>query len=799
MLNNTFSKKANTGGVKMELPSSQCIPYACHYTQDTCLTKNGELLQTIKITGFANESLDSSNHLELREAVRKAIKQNSDGDDFAFWINTIRKKTNLDPGGDFKPGFAENMNKTWKTHNGWNEMYINELYITVLIDGVNYSVTNGKEVAKSLYFGILLSSHNSYLKEKHESLQHVVDDMVTTLGDFGAIKLGMKERKGIFYSEPLEFFSKILNLAESPVPAPINDISEHIATHGVAVGFNTMEIRGATGKHFGAAITVKEYHELSTDTLDDFLQLPQEFIITQTLDFISHKKALKSFTRQKDIFNASGDSELSEASGLDRIIESSQGNVTDFGDSQITIFLINHDLGKLDEDIDRAYSALSDMGILVTRRDLRMEECFWAQLPGNFAFLSRRKATSSALVGGFASLYNFPAGKKSDNLWGPALTMFRTMVGTPYFFSFHVENNGHTAILGPHKSGKTVLLNFLVSESRKFNGRLFFFDQERASKVFIKSIGGYYTVIEPKKPSPEYAFNPLNIPDTPENREFLTDWLKLLSESTGTKASNEEAEYFKQLIDYVYQIPSDSRRLSSIAESFGPISEGSMGERMQIWHSDGEYAHLFDNQRKKIVPLDDMIYGFGMSHVVNDKTTLAPILSYLFHRIEISLDGVPTIVVLDEAWNLVNNSTFAPQLGEWLDRLREKNAIVIFATQTVPNDKKNEMTKIVTEKIATQIFMPNPDADESSHGYQDVWKLSEQEFSMLSHMRLDRRQFMLRQNGNAVVASVNLNGLKEVEILSGSDKTATIMEDTISQRGDNPEDWLSTFYDKIQQ
>ena len=129
--------------------------------------------------------------------------------------------------------------------------------------------------------------------------------------------------------------------------------------------------------------------------------------------------------------------------------------------------------------------------------------------------------------------------------------------------------------------------------------------------------------------------------------------------------------------------------------------------------------------------------------------------------------------------------------------LREKNAIVIFATETIPNNEQNEMTNAVTNSIATQIFLPNADAEESSSGYKSVWGLSDDEFEMLSRMRSDRRQFMMRQDDSAVVATLNLDGMRELQVLSGSDKTVKIMEDAIAEKGYDPKNWLPLFYERV--
>lgn len=792
MLSKILSKKSNE--LKLEVPVPDFIPYACHYDGNTILTKNGELLQTIKITGFVNESVEND-ALELRDVVRQSILKNVKNDDFALWIHTVRRKKNLDPGGDFPAGFSQKLNKNWKARNKWDEMYVNELYITVIRDGISASILDLQTVLRSLYFNSLKHRHEEKLAEANKDLKKVVDGMLDTLSPFGARCLQVTETGGICYSEPLQFFAKILNLAETPIPMPISDISEYLATHGVAVGFNTMEVRGSTGKHFGAMFTIKEYHELSTKSLDQFLQLQQEFIITQTLDFINCKKALKSFKKQMEILEAGRDEELAEDIGLKAIVDSDKGSPVDFGDSQMTIFLINDSLKGLDKNIEDAVNRLQQLGFNTTRRDLRMEECFWAQLPANFAYLSRRKAISTSRVGGFASLYNFPAGKKTDNLWGPAVTMLHTANKTPYFFSFHNGDNGHTSIVGPHGAGKTVLMNFLISEARKFNGRISFFDYGQASSVFIRSIGGYYTIINPAAASEKHSFNPLQMDDTKENRHFLKNWMVLLAESFGEKLNHTDREHLTGLVDYVYTLPREQRRLSALASMFGDVA---LTKKMSMWYGTGEYAHLFDNDPKDIVNLNGMIYGFDMSNVIEDKTTLGPVLSYLFHRIEIALDGLPAIIVLDEAWKLVNNTIFAPGLADWLDRMQAKNAIVIFATPSVPNNVKNEMTSVILDKISTQIYMPNSDAELSSRAYKEVWGLSNREFGMLVKMKEKARHFMLRQNKKSIVATLDLSGLKEVYVLSGDDKTVTMMEGAIKEKGENPDDWLPAFYERVE-
>ncbi len=792
-----FSKK-DSSNIKLEVPVPDFIPYACHYSPETILTKNGELIQTIKIIGFYNERIGAQK-IDLRTIIKQAIGENIKSDDFSLWFHTVRRKQNLDPGGDFAQGFPSGLNKVWKQRNNWENQYVNEVYISIIKEGISVRMSRPMDILRNALFPTLKYHHEQNLKKCYGELTKVVDGMLKTLKPFGANRLSMVETQDGFFSEPLKFLSKILYLSEVPMPIPLRDLSEYLATHSIAFGFNTMEVHGITGKHFGAIFTIKEPQEIPGSELDKFLQLPQEFIITQTIDFIGNKQAVKGFKKQNYILEVSGATEFAKASGIQDVVDNDIGSSTDFGSSQVTIFLIDDNLKQLEINILNATEALKSIGIVATRRDLRMEECFWAQLPANFAHISRRKPINTKRLAALASLYNFPAGNRSGNLWGPAVTAFHTANGTPYFFNFHKGENGNTMIIGPFSAGKTVLMNFLVSEAQKYNGRLFFFDQMGVSQVFIKSMQGYYANIKPIEKNRTYAFNPFYLDDNYKNRSFLKKWLVYIADASGIRASEEEIKHIATLVDYIYTIPKEQRRFLALKGKFGSTGVISLEKRMEPWYGKGSYAHLFDNPGADITNFKNKIYGFGMSHVIQDQASLGPVLSYLLHQIETSLDGTPAVIVLDEAWNLINNHIFAPMVEGWLDRMKAANAIVILASENIKNAGKSEITPQITSRIATRIFLPNAEAEASSIAYHEVWGLSSDEFATLSAMNKDKRQFMLCQGDISIVASLNLSGMKELDILSGSEKTVKIMEEVISRIGENPEDWVPAFYEKMRE
>ena len=56
---------------------------------------------------------------------------------------------------------------------------------------------------------------------------------------------------------------------------------------------------------------------------------------------------------------------------------------------------------------------------------------------------------------------------------------------------------------------------------------------------------------------------------------------------------------------------------------------------------------------------------------------------YLFRRFEKSLDGTPSLLMLDEAWTMLGKSAFREKIYGWLRLLRSKNCAVIMATQSL--------------------------------------------------------------------------------------------------------------------
>ena len=348
LVNNNTSTK-----IEAKKQDSGFIPYVCHYNPNTILTKNGELLQVIRITGFKNDSIISE-MIALRDAVRDSIASNVKDNKVAFWFHTIRRRKNIVPRGEFHDFFSSEVNKKWNENYKWNDQYVNELYITIIVEGLDTSIVNFNAFLRSFSYFTTRSLHKKYLEESYKKLSKIVTSILVDIEEYGAKLLGIKEWDGILYSEPMRFFGKIINLYEDRYPLAVNDISEDLVSHKIAFGNRELEVIGYNHKNFAAMLSLKEYQETPLSSLDKILQSPFEFIISQSFDFTFSKKEFEAYEYQNHILEVSGDEDFRHVSGAANFIESNTGSPNDYGKLQTTIMFINKTLDGLEKDIKDA-------------------------------------------------------------------------------------------------------------------------------------------------------------------------------------------------------------------------------------------------------------------------------------------------------------------------------------------------------------------------------------------------------------------------------------------------------------
>ncbi|MFM7619977.1 MAG: VirB4 family type IV secretion/conjugal transfer ATPase [Alphaproteobacteria bacterium] len=777
---------------KGEVSVSHFIPYKCHWNSNTILTFNEELIRIVKIKGYAFETADDTD-IDLKKNSRNNLLKGMASGNFSLYFHTIRRKEKSFPDGEMPNAFSDRLNTEWSNKHSDEKCFINEHYLTLIRGPDKSGVAALENLAKKFQHRADKSSWEAYMRESFDELDEMTERILNGFANYGAELLDIVEGDECVVSEPLEFLSRLVNCGYSQqFTIPLGNINRHLPLCRLYFGNKSVEAYTPVGIKYAGLVAIKEYRpSTNAGAFDGFMQMPFELIISQSFSYINRMVAISSMQLQQRRLIQSEDVAVSQIQEIDQALDSAMSGEFAFGMHHMSVMCIEDSVKALESALSLAVVELSNGGISGVRERMNMEPAFWAQLPGNKEFMARRSVVNTFNIAGFASFHNYPSGKRKNNHWGDAVTVLNTVSGTPYFFSFHVRDVGHTMIIGPTGAGKTVLLTFLCAQAQKFKGRLFFFDKDRGAEIFVRAIGGRYMIPTASKTS---GFNPFQLEDNNENRSFLIEFMKALVKVGDTPIPAHEIDRINEAVNSNFKLPKDQRRLRNLAPFMGLSGPGTLAGRLEMWHSKGSHAKLFDNEEDVIDFSKSRVFGIEMAQILGDKYAIAPVLLYLFHRIQNSLTGEPTMIVLDEAWALIDNPVFAPKIKDWLKVLRKLNTMVVFATQSVEDAAKSSISDTLVQQTATQIFLPNLKA---TIVYRDVFMLSEREFLLVKTTDPSTRFFLVKQDNDGVVARIDLSGMDDlVRVLSARADTVRILDQIIEEVGDDPDNWLPIYYQR---
>lgn len=798
------------------------IPIACHYNSNTLLTKNGELLQTIQINGINSENI-SDKLFNLREVVRSAIKKNTHSNNFAFWVHTVRQKTDLDDPTLYDKLLSANIHTLWQQKNYWDDKFVNTLYITIIYDSAKLQVRNLGALIMSLSFKRMADFQNKYLDGVFSKLNDTVDAILADLQEFGAVKLGIRFEGEESYSDPMFLYRRIVHLNEEYCLVPVANLSNVLASTQYAVGSDKIEvISPEQPKKFTSILSIKEYQEISSAALDSVLQLPVELIATEIFYFVGKKEVTQNFKEQAYIVQVSKDAKLAEITELNKIMNLDESIPNQFCKQQISIAIIARDLEQLDQSIAKASTELSKIGIVHVREDINLEQTFWAQLPGNFSYLRRMSPTIIDNIAALASLHNFPTGEQK-NIWGKAVTLLRTEKGTPYFMNFHGKesNSGNTCIFGVSNTGKTTLTNFLISEATKYNPTILYIANNDNSKIFIEALEGQwfnYTVtngiINEKN-----LINPFLLDDTPENKEenkhFVTEFLKILCNNDSSPLTKLEVKFLEGMTKTIFKLASHERNFTSILKLVDFSKKGGdlIKPKLADYEENGLYAGIFDRDDSPL--LEGKIIGFNLYHftessfsqrfyptdrklidqfninLTKHKSLCAALIYSLSYHLT-RLGNNPKILAIDNVESLYKPEIFVNMTSMILENLVKNNGVLVSNFNVEYLKDQPKMLQHWLGLMDTKIILPSYIQSEY---LEQALELNKSEIKKLSKFSPISRMFLIRQNGQSVALELSIGGLIGItKILSCREPELQIYQKILEKYPGHPDEWINPLY-----
>ena len=689
---------------------SSYVPWICLIDKGVVLNKNGTLQKTLKYRGY---DLDSSTVYELKNINAKlndVIKRLGQG--WSLNVEARRKRCTDYIEAKNEILAIDIIEKERKLNFLENEHFESEYYLTIV---QLIPTDNSKKVGEIF----LEYAKKSEILDK--TLENFNKEFKKILNLFKEIFLEVTELDD---EETYTYLHSCVSTKTDKVVVPeipyamANYLCDSDLVGGLKPKLRGKEIRCISIQGF-PNYTVPGFFDV-LNRLNIPYRWITRFLILSKLEALSkmERKYKNIFSQRLSLFQRvyaelTGEKEensrklnedaLNKANEVRTQIALTTGDYVSQGFYTCTLIVDGDSIDEVEERVDVISKTINNMGFITIEESINSVEAFLGSIPGNITNNIRMPILNTITLSHLLPVSSVWGGDSwNKHLNAPPLIYTKTKGSTPFRFNIHIEDIGHSAIVGPTGYGKSVLLGLIASSFIKYkDSRVYFFDKDASSRVLTYAVGGEFHDLG----NDELSFQPLANIEIVEEKEWAYGWILEILEQENIKVSPTQKEKIWKALDNLAKTPIEFRTISNFYTS---VNDREIKEALIPYKIGGALGKYFDSDK------DTLNFSrwqvFEMNQVINNKKGITPLLSYIFRRIENSLDGNPCIIILDECWMFFDNPIFAAKIREWLKVLRKKNCSVIFATQELGDILNSKLFTTVLDACQTKVFLPNPNA-----------------------------------------------------------------------------------------
>ena len=819
-----MTPRDRAAAIRREFATAERVPYTAHVAPTVVRTTFGHYLQVFRLGGASFESKDDAELNNWHERLN-VLWRNVAGPNVAVWTQVIRRRAAVIPDSEgiapmphATDSFARALHSKYRSRLAGEALMANEVYLAIVHKPLSGVATG---LAAKALARVRRDESRLELADALDSCEKLAQALAASLARYEPDLLGIYRSGSRWCSSLLEYLGLLINGEWQRLPLPSGPLGKALATTRLLFGNESIEYRLPIGTRLGAMLGIKEYPTPSVVGMyNRLLSAPFTFVLTQSFSYLTKATGQALLQRQFNRMANAGDFAISQAAELKDALDALTSNEFVMGDHHFSLQVLAEPSGTgadaggggrlkaLNDHVALARSLLADTGMLVAREDLALEAAFWAQLPGNFPVRPRKAPITSRNFAAMAPFHNYPTGRATGNHWGEALSVFRTSAGSPYYFSLHAgdpadpdgggrRDTGHTLICGPTGSGKTVFIGFLIAMLDRQGATQVVFDKDCGLEILVRGLGGEYLAL---KNGVATGFNPLQLPATPANVEFLKLWLREIcgvSPQTRRGSTVRDAADLDQALRGTLALDPQMRRLSRLVEFLDPTDPEGLHARLARWCEAcrGDYAWVFDSPRDTVVPRlsGRAVVGFDVTQFLDHPLIRTPITLYLFHLVRQLLDGRRLVCWMDEFWRLVADSAFESFAKDGPKTWRKLNGVMCLATQSPSDVLDSSISRTLVEQTPTKVFFPNAGANDRE--YTEGFGLTEREFHLVKdQLESGSRKFLIKQAHQSVVCQLDLQGFDaELAVISGRATELRRMHEVMAAKGPDPAAWLPHF------
>ncbi|MDC7810690.1 conjugal transfer protein TrbE [Sphingomonas koreensis] len=421
-----------------------------------------------------------------------------------------------------------------------------------------------------------------------------------------------------------------------------------------------------------------------------------------------------------------------------------------FGYLTTTITVADDDRARVEEKVRAVERIVNGLGFTCIRESINAVEAWLSSLPGHAYANVRQPLVHTLNLAHLMPLSSVWAGPtQNTHLDGPPLLYAETSGSTPFRLSTHVGDVGHMLIVGPTGAGKSVLLALLALQFRRYpDAQVYIFDKGFSARAAVLAMGGAHHALglggEDGEGSRAIAFQPLRHIDRADERAWAAEWIGALLAHEKVLVTPEIKETIWSALTNLATAPVEERTLTGLSLL---LQSAPLRSALAPYTLEGPFGRLLDAAEDDLAIAD--VQCFETEALMGQAGVVAPVLTYLFHRLEARFTGRPTLLILDEAWVFLDHPLFAARIREWLKVLRKRNVAVVFATQSLADIADSTIAPSIIESCPQRILLPNDRAIEPQSQIAYVrFGLNARQIELVSRATPKRHYYLQSTRGN---------------------------------------------------
>ena len=432
----------------------------------------------------------------------------------------------------------------------------------------------------------------------------------------------------------------------------------------------------------------------------------------------------------------------------DLALQALGGDHVAYGYLTTTISVTDRERSKVEDKVRAIERIVNGLGFACIRESVNGVEAWLGSLPGQVYANVRQPLVHTLNLAHLMPLSSVWAGpKRNDHLDAPPILVAETSGSTPFRLSTHVGDVGHMLAVGPTGAGKSVLLSLLAFQFRRYKqAQVYIFDKGFSARAAVLAMGGAHHALGLGGEAAEarIAFQPLARIDLAHERAWAAEWVEALLAHEGVAVSPELKDALWSALSNLASAPVEQRTITGLSLL---MQSAAIRAALAPYTLEGPFGRLLDAAADDLEIAD--VQCFETEALMGRSGVVAPVLTYLFHRLEERFDGRPTLLILDEAWVFLDHPLFAARIREWLKVLRKKNVAVLFATQSLADISGSSIAPAIIESCPQRILLPNDRAIEpQSRAAYERFGLNERQIELVSRATPKRHYYLQSARGN---------------------------------------------------